>query len=106
MSLTLLTMDYETNVTVDGEPFYIDSDVMYFPVERVLVIGSICKWYDNLSRTGLNEDTPYKIEDLQYRAYNMNDQYQSFRAMDALYDHGVITGKEKVRSAIRRELKI
>lgn len=107
MSLTLKTVEQGHEVIVDGEPFYIERDILLFPAQKVLLIGDDCKWYDHLSPDGINGDAPiiHKGE-LDIKAYDLSDHRQVWLGLNALYGIGIYQGKSEVRSQIRKALAI
>lgn len=111
MSLTLRTAEYDSEVTVNGVPFYVGKEAMYFPVQKVLIISDdLRRWYDHLSPFGIKcsdkENSIMELEDMKYKAYDLSDHRQSWLGLEALYCQGHFDGKEDVRHVIRKGLGI
>lgn len=80
---------------VDGDPWYIDDEVMYFPATKILVFShELCRWYD---KGNIDPDCYLQSGEIEYMAYNLNFCDNSLEAIKQLSTNQFQKGQNDVK---------
>lgn len=82
---------------IDGDPWYIDSEVMYFPATKILVFSSdLRRWYHH----GKIDPDCY-LEEFEYKAYNLNYCDSALEAIKVLSSDQQQKGKNDIKARFK-----